>query len=71
MRRRRAGRRREPARPHEAAVMSWSGDPTAGHPNYDFLLTQRLILQPRLETNIPIQQVKELGPVDISRGGQP
>lgn len=28
---------------------------------YDFLLTQRLILQPRLETNIAIQEVKELG----------
>jgi copper resistance protein B len=28
---------------------------------YEFLLTQRLVLQPRLETNIAVQQVKELG----------
>lgn len=28
---------------------------------YEVLLTQRLILQPRLETNIAIQKVKELG----------
>jgi copper resistance protein B len=28
---------------------------------YDLLLTQQLILQPRLETNIAIQDVKELG----------
>lgn len=28
---------------------------------YDLLLTQRLILQPRLETNLAIQRVKELG----------
>lgn len=28
---------------------------------YDLLLTQRLILQPRLETNLAIQKVKEMG----------
>ena len=28
---------------------------------YDLLLTQKLILQPRLETNIAVQEVKELG----------
>lgn len=28
---------------------------------YDLLLTQRLILQPRLETNVAVQKVKELG----------
>ena len=45
-----------------AAFISHRGEVSARlELEYDLLLTQRLVLQPRLETNIAIQKVKALG----------
>ena len=45
-----------------AAFISHRGEVSARlELEYDLLLTQRLVLQPRIETNIAIQKVKELG----------
>lgn len=44
------------------AYVSEDGDVSAGlEAEYDLLLTQRLILQPRLETGIALQEVEEYG----------
>lgn len=45
-----------------AAFVSEDGDVTLrGEVEYDLLFTQRLILQPRLELNVALQEVAELG----------
>lgn len=45
-----------------AGFVSYRGEVAARlELEYELLLTQRLILQPRLETNLAIQEVKELG----------
>lgn len=45
-----------------AAFVSHKGDVSARiEAEYDLLLTQRLVLQPRLETNLALQQVRALG----------